>query len=231
LRGFFVHEIHLGNSYIQYLLSTNNMDKKDIDSNLSPARRNFLKQSSAMVALALAPPTILKAGDKKVEDQIAGYFEKVPVKLEINGKAHALSIEPRVTLLDLLREQLHLTGTKKGCDHGQCGACTVHINGKRVNSCLTLAVMQNGNKITTIEGLANGDELHPMQEAFIKHDGFQCGYCTPGQIMSAVACVKEGHAETDEDIREFMSGNICRCGCYTNIVDAIKDAKKGGKSL
>ena len=207
------------------------MGKNDIDSSPSPARRNFLKQSSAMVALALAPPTILKAGDKKVEDQIAGYFEKVPVKLEINGKAHALSIEPRVTLLDLLREQLHLTGTKKGCDHGQCGACTVHINGKRVNSCLTLAVMQNGNKITTIEGLANGDELHPMQEAFIKHDGFQCGYCTPGQIMSAVACVKEGHADTDEDIREFMSGNICRCGCYTNIVDAIKDAKKGGKSL
>lgn len=207
------------------------MDKKDLDSSPSPARRNFLKQSSAMVALALAPPTILKAGDKKVEDQIAGYFEKVPVKLEINGKAHALSIEPRVTLLDLLREQLHLTGTKKGCDHGQCGACTVHINGKRVNSCLTLAVMQNGNKVTTIEGLAKGDELHPMQEAFIMHDGFQCGYCTPGQIMSAVACVKEGHAETDDDIREYMSGNICRCGCYTNIVDAIRDAKKGGKAL
>lgn len=207
------------------------MNKKDIDSSPSPARRKFLKQSSAMVALALAPPTILKAGDKKVEDQIAGYFEKVPVKLEINGKAHALSIEPRVTLLDLLREQLHLTGTKKGCDHGQCGACTVHINGKRVNACLTLAVMQHGNKITTIEGLAKGDDLHPMQEAFIKHDGFQCGYCTPGQIMSAVACVQEGHAETDDDIREYMSGNICRCGCYTNIVDAIKDGKKGGKSL
>lgn len=223
--------IFFGNSYIQYLLSTKYMDKKDLDSSPSPARRNFLKQSSAMVALALAPPTILKAGDKKVEDQIAGYFEKVPVKLEINGKAHALSIEPRVTLLDLLREQLHLTGTKKGCDHGQCGACTVHINGKRVNSCLTLAVMQNGNKVTTIEGLAKGDELHPMQEAFIMHDGFQCGYCTPGQIMSAVACVKEGHAETDDDIREYMSGNICRCGCYTNIVDAIRDAKKGGKAL
>ena len=207
------------------------MDKKDIDSSPSPARRNFLKQSSAMVALALAPPTILKAGDKKVEDEIAGYFEKVPVKLEINGKVHALSIEPRLTLLDLLREQLHLTGTKKGCDHGQCGACTVHINGKRVNACLTLAVMQHGHKITTIEGLAKGDDLHPMQEAFIKHDGFQCGYCTPGQIMSAVACVQEGHAETDDDIREYMSGNICRCGCYTNIVDAIKDAKKGGKLL
>ena len=207
------------------------MNKKDIDSSPSLARRKFLKQSSAMVALALAPPTILKAGDKKVEDQIAGYFEKVPVKMEINGKVHALSIEPRVTLLDLLREQLHLTGTKKGCDHGQCGACTVHINGKRVNACLTLAVMQHGNKITTIEGLAKGEELHPMQEAFIKHDGFQCGYCTPGQIMSAVACVQEGHAETDDDIREYMSGNICRCGCYTNIVDAIKDGKKGGKSL
>lgn len=207
------------------------MDNKEFDSSPSPARRNFLKQTTAIVALAMAPPTLLKAGDKKVEDQLAGYFEKVPVKFEINGKAHALSIEPRVTLLDLLREQLHLTGTKKGCDHGQCGACTVHINGKRVNSCLTLAVMQNGNKITTIEGLANGDELHPMQEAFIAHDGFQCGYCTPGQIMSAVACVKEGHAENDEEIREYMSGNICRCGSYTNIVAAIKDAKKGGRPL
>jgi xanthine dehydrogenase YagT iron-sulfur-binding subunit len=140
-----------------------------------------------------------------------------------------MNVEPRVTLLDFLREQLHLTGSKKGCDYGQCGACTVHVDGKRVLSCLSLAVMQNGKKITTIEGLANGDALHPMQEAFIKHDGFQCGYCTPGQIMSAVACIKEGHATTDAEIREYMSGNLCRCGAYPNIVDAIKEvAQKGG---
>jgi len=144
---------------------------------------------------------------------------------------HKLSVEPRVTLLDLLREQLHLTGSKKGCDYGQCGACTVHVNGKRVLSCLSLAAMQEGKKITTIEGLANGDALHPMQEAFIKHDGFQCGYCTPGQIMSAVACVREGHAENEEDIRQYMSGNICRCGAYPNIVDAIVEAKKGGSKI
>ena len=140
-----------------------------------------------------------------------------------------LNVEPRVTLLDFLREQLHLTGTKKGCDHGQCGACTVHVDGKRIISCLSLAVMNEGKKITTIEGLANGDKLHPMQEAFIEHDGFQCGYCTPGQIMSAIACVKEGHANSEEEIREFMSGNICRCGAYPNIVDAIMKVKKGGQ--
>ena len=134
-------------------------------------------------------------------------------------------------MLDLLREQLALTGTKKGCDHGQCGACTVHVDGKRVLSCLSLAVMQEGKKVTTIEGLANGDKLHPMQEAFIKHDGFQCGYCTPGQIMSGIACINEGHANSDDEIREYMSGNICRCGAYPNIVKAIADVKKGGPKL
>jgi xanthine dehydrogenase YagT iron-sulfur-binding subunit len=151
--------------------------------------------------------------------------------LQVNGVKHNLSLEPRVTLLDLLREQLLLTGTNKGCDHGQCGACTVHIDGKRVLSCLTLAVMQESKEITTIEGLAKGDELHPMQAAFIEHDGFQCGYCTPGQIMSAVACVREGHAGSEEEIREYMSGNICRCGAYPNIVKAITAVKKGGKPL
>jgi xanthine dehydrogenase YagT iron-sulfur-binding subunit len=134
-----------------------------------------------------------------------------------------------VTLLDLLREQLYLTGTKKGCDLGQCGACTVHVDGQRVLSCMTLAVMQAGKKITTIEGIAKGDELHPMQEAFIKHDGFQCGYCTPGQIMSGIACIREGHAGSEAEIKEYMSGNICRCGAYPNIVNAIREvAKKGG---
>ena len=121
-----------------------------------------------------------------------------------------------------------MTGTKKGCDYGQCGACTVHINGKRVLSCLSLAIMQEGKKITTIEGIGSEEQLHPMQEAFIRHDGFQCGYCTPGQIMSAIACIREGHADTENDIREYMSGNICRCGAYSNIVDAITEVKKQG---
>jgi xanthine dehydrogenase YagT iron-sulfur-binding subunit len=193
------------------------------------SRRNFLKQSTALTALGLAPSAILKAAEN--DEKIASWFEKVSLTLEVNGKTHTLSVEPRVTLLDLLREQLQLTGTKKGCDHGQCGACTVHVNGRRINSCLSLAVMQDGKKITTIEGLANGDELHPMQEAFIKYDGFQCGYCTPGQIMSSIACIREGHANTEDEIREYMSGNICRCGAYSNIVEAINDVKKGGKKV
>ena len=145
--------------------------------------------------------------------------------LKINGKDYMLDVDPRVTLLDALRERLHLTGSKKGCDHGQCGACTVLVNGRRINSCLTLAIMHEGDEITTIEGLADGDELHPMQSAFIEHDGFQCGYCTPGQICSAVALLKENHANSDDEIREWMSGNICRCGAYPNILAAIKEAK------
>lgn len=196
-----------------------------------PGRRSFLKKSSLLAAVALAPAPLLKAAQNKADEKIARYFETVPVSMEINGVSHALKVEPRTTLLDLLREQLALTGTKKGCDWGQCGACTVHINGKRVLSCLSLAVMQDGKKITTIEGLANGDQLHPMQEAFIKYDGFQCGYCTPGQIMSAVACVREGHAHSAEQIRDYMSGNICRCGAYRNIVTAISEVNKGGQTI
>lgn len=194
-------------------------------------RRNFLKQSSIITALAVAPPAFVKAAASELDEKAAAYFEKVPVSLEINGAVQKLSIEPRVTLLDLLREQLALPGTKKGCDHGQCGACTVHVDGKRVLSCMSLAVMQEGKMITTIEGLADGDKLHPMQEAFIKHDGFQCGYCTPGQIMSGVACIREGHANSDDEIREYMSGNICRCGAYSNIVKAVADVKKGGHNI
>ncbi len=193
-------------------------------------RRNFLKQSSIITALAVAPPAFVKAAAAELDEKAAAYFEKVPVSLDVNGTVQKLSIEPRVTLLDLLREQLALPGTKKGCDHGQCGACTVHVNGRRVLSCMSLAVMQEGKKITTIEGLADGDKLHPMQEAFIKHDGFQCGYCTPGQIMSGVACIREGHANSDDEIREYMSGNICRCGAYSNIVKAIAEVKKGGQN-
>jgi xanthine dehydrogenase YagT iron-sulfur-binding subunit len=148
------------------------------------------------------------------------------MQLRINGRDHRLPLDARTSLLDALRENLALTGTKKGCDHGQCGACTVLMNGKRVLSCLTLAAVAQGHEVTTIEGLAGPDgKLHPMQQAFIDHDAFQCGYCTPGQIMSAVACVKEGHAETDPQIREYMSGNLCRCAAYPNIVDAVKQAK------
>ncbi len=147
------------------------------------------------------------------------------VTLTVNGRAHRLDVDTRATLLDLLREQLQLFGTKKGCDHGQCGACTVHVNGRRINSCLTLAVMHDGDEITTIEGLATGEELHPMQSAFVEHDAFQCGYCTPGQIMSAAALLHEPCGPSDDDIRECMSGNICRCGAYPNIVAAVKSQR------
>jgi xanthine dehydrogenase YagT iron-sulfur-binding subunit len=148
------------------------------------------------------------------------------VKLHVNGSLREVLLDTRVTVLDALRDHLALTGSKKGCDQGQCGACTVLIDGERVLSCLTLAVSVQGKKIVTIEGLARPDgRLHPMQQAFIDQDGFQCGYCTPGQIMSAVACVKEGHAKTDEDIREYMSGNLCRCAAYPKIVAAIRQAR------
>jgi len=191
-------------------------------------RRDFIKQSSLLTALAVTPPFLAKAAESKWDNKMAEFFEQMPLTIEVNGTSHKLSVEPRVTLLDLLREQMALPGTKKGCDHGQCGACTVHVDGRRVLSCLTLAVMLEGKKITTIEGLGTSDNLHPMQAAFIKHDGFQCGYCTPGQIMSGIACINEGHANSDDEIREYMSGNICRCGAYPNIVKAIADVKNGG---
>ncbi|WP_439556453.1 (2Fe-2S)-binding protein [Dyadobacter sp.] len=192
------------------------------------SRRGFLKTSSILTAIAVAPAAVAKAAEYDLGGKITEAFETVPVNLTVNGVKKQLALEPRATLLDVLREQLDLTGTKKGCDYGQCGACTVHVDGQRVLSCLSLAVMLEGREVTTIEGLAKGEELHPMQKAFIKHDGFQCGYCTPGQIMSAIGCIKEGHAENDADIREYMSGNICRCGAYPNIVNAIKEVKNGG---
>jgi xanthine dehydrogenase YagT iron-sulfur-binding subunit len=148
-----------------------------------------------------------------------------PLHLQINGRAHELALEPRVTLLNALRDHLGLNGTKKGCDQGQCGACTVHVDGVRVLACLTLAAQVEGRAITTIEGLAQpGGELHPVQAAFLEQDGFQCGYCTPGQIMSAVACIREGHAGSEAEIREYISGNLCRCGAYPHIVAAVRQA-------
>jgi xanthine dehydrogenase YagT iron-sulfur-binding subunit len=149
----------------------------------------------------------------------------ITLDLNVNGRDQRLSLDPRTTLLDALRYQLQLTGTKKGCDHGQCGACTVLVNGRRIYSCLALAAMQAGTRITTIEGLAENDRLNPIQEAFIEHDAFQCGYCTSGQICSAVGLLNEGQAKTDNEVRELMSGNICRCGAYPNIVAAVQDAR------
>jgi xanthine dehydrogenase YagT iron-sulfur-binding subunit len=199
------------------------------------SRREFLGRLAAISAgltvvtpLARAKQAAEKSTSKEPSKTESGLME---VSLKVNGKNETLRIDPRVTLLDALRDRIQLTGTKKGCDHGQCGACTVHIDGKSVLSCLTLAVMARGKEITTIEGLAKDDELHPVQEAFIACDGFQCGYCTSGQIMSAVACIQDGHIGSDTEIREFMSGNLCRCGAYPNIVDAIKMAApkmKGG---
>jgi xanthine dehydrogenase YagT iron-sulfur-binding subunit len=191
-------------------------------------RRKFIKQvAGTSLAIAIGPSLLNSAPLDQIDSTstTGTTGQSANVHLSINGKGYTLDVDPRVTLLDALRERLQLTGSKKGCDHGQCGACTVLVNGRRINSCLTLAVMHEGDEITTIEGLANGDELHPMQTAFIEQDGFQCGYCTPGQICSAVACVKEGHANSDDEIREWMSGNICRCGAYPNILTAIKEGK------
>jgi xanthine dehydrogenase YagT iron-sulfur-binding subunit len=193
-------------------------------------RRQFIRQVAGTsiaitVGLNLVSASAGTAAPPVAASPATAGSDSVKVNFEINGKDYALDIDPRTTLLDALRERLHLTGSKKGCDHGQCGACTVLVNGRRVNSCLTLAVVHEGDEITTIEGLANGEELHPMQAAFIEHDGFQCGYCTPGQICSAVALLKENHANSDDEIREWMSGNICRCGAYPNILAAIKEAK------
>ena len=168
-------------------------------------------------------PTQTTVGEKTIQATDAP-FDKT-INLSVNGTRQAITVDVRTTLLDLLRERLHLTGTKKGCDHGQCGACTVHVNGRRVTSCLTLAVMHDGDEITTIEGLGTPENLHPMQAAFIAFDGYQCGYCTSGQIMSAVALLKEPCGPDDADVKELMSGNICRCGAYPNIVAAVQDAR------
>ena len=195
------------------------------------SRRSFLSQLGAAGVAATARPLVgavqtpavvaTDTGEEKIEGAIG-------VDLRINGKAVSLQIDPRTSLLDCLREHASLTGTKKGCDHGQCGACTVHVNGRRINSCLTLAAMHEGDEITTIEGLGEPGNLHPMQASFVEHDGYQCGYCTSGQIMSAVALLKEPCGPKDADVKELMSGNICRCGAYPNIVAAVQAVRMLG---
>lgn len=201
---------------------------------IGSSRRHFISQLAALAA-GLSVVTPISPGVSETTQPVRGPDQNpeqstlVDITLQINGATRKLRVDPRVTLLDALRERLELPGTKKGCDQGACGACTVLVDGNRVVSCLTLAVMAQGKEITTIEGLAKGNELHPVQAAFVTCDGFQCGYCTPGQIMSAVGCIREGHVKTDAEIREFMSGNICRCGAYPNIVDAIKLAVANGK--
>ena len=193
------------------------------------ARRGFFKKSAAVAALYLTPSVLVKtfAADSLVPMPIA----KEKLKFILNGKPVALEIDARTTMLNLLREEIGYTGTKKGCEMGQCGACTIHINGKRLKSCTQLALNHQNNQITTIEGLAKGDQLHPMQAAFLKHDAFQCGYCTSGQIMSAVTCVREGKATSRASIQAYMDTNICRCGAYQNIVDAIVEVAKSGAKI
>jgi xanthine dehydrogenase YagT iron-sulfur-binding subunit len=188
---------------------------------VSVTRRGVIAGAAGSAAVA----TTRARGDDTTPAPVQHHeFALVPVTLQVNGQPHSLRVDQRTSLLDALREYAGLTGTKKGCDRGSCGACTVHIDGRRIVSCLTLATRCQGKAITTIEGLAPHGQLHPVQSAFMEHDGFQCGYCTPGQIMSAVSCVKEGHAGSDTEIREWMSGNICRCGAYPNIVAAIRQA-------
>jgi xanthine dehydrogenase YagT iron-sulfur-binding subunit len=222
---------------------TQDADNQDTDKRLYVTRRTVLEAGTAAAALSFIghSQAVHAAGLPDAGTPPA----PVTVGLQVNGRARILSVDPRTTLLDALREHLALTGTKKGCDQGQCGACTVIVNGQRINSCLTLAVMHADDQITTVEGLANGDDLHPMQAAFVRHDGLQCGYCTPGQICSAVALLAEHKAGwasyatadvatapvlTDAEISERMSGNICRCSAYPNIVAAIREVAEGGRA-
>jgi xanthine dehydrogenase YagT iron-sulfur-binding subunit len=192
----------------------------------SVSRRRFLATASTAAAAPLVVRSAAAATPATIAVAPQQTHEPLLITLQINGQRHAFALDPRTTLLDALREQAGLTGTKKGCDHGQCGACTVHVDGQRMLSCLLLAASAEGHAIATIEGIAApGGQLHPMQQAFIDHDAFQCGYCTSGQIMSAIACVQEGHAQSIDQIREFMSGNLCRCAAYPNIIAAIQHAR------
>ncbi|MGD9590549.1 MAG: 2Fe-2S iron-sulfur cluster-binding protein [Pyrinomonadaceae bacterium] len=225
-----------------------NVSLEDEDRSVDGSRRSFLKRSAAAgiaaAAVKIGDPVAVAASQPVIENGVP--VEKLSIKFSVNGTEQSLSVDTRTSLLDALREQLQMTGSKKGCDHGQCGACTVIIEGRRQLSCLTLAAMCDGRKVTTIEGLASGDKLHPMQAAFIEHDGMQCGYCTPGQICSAIAMLEEanngdashvtenigvvarGQKLSKAEIQERMSGNICRCGAYPNIVAAIEEVQAGG---
>jgi xanthine dehydrogenase YagT iron-sulfur-binding subunit len=201
----------------------------------SPTRRKFLLTSGSSVAASLVAAYVpahamdaAEESDSNPTSSAPNIDGSVPITLRINGKDHSLHIDPRTTLLDCIRESIVLTGTKKGCDHGQCGACTVHVNGKRVLSCLNLALMHDGEEITTVEGLGTPAAMHPMQASFVACDAYQCGYCTSGQIMSAVALLKEPCGPDDASVKELMSGNICRCGAYANIVEAIQQVRKNG---
>ncbi len=194
-------------------------------SNSDVTRRELLAVA-AVTGGVLVGVHVMPEPSSPAAAQGAAASTPVHVALRVNGTEHRLTLDPRTTLLDALREHLHLTGSKKGCGLGQCGACTVLIDGKRMKSCIALAALMDGREITTIEGLAQGDQLHPLQAAFIERDAFQCGYCTPGQIMAAVACINEGHAGSAQEIRQWMSGNLCRCGAYDHIVAAIQDAAR-----
>src|SRR6266478_6209327 len=195
-------------------------------------RRTFISRLGMASLLATTGPAVTTLAQRsgKVEQGLSAESkDAIPVTLRVNGKKYDLRIDPRTTLLDCLREHLHLTGSKKGCDHGQCGACTVHVNGRRMNSCLCLAAMYQGDEITTIEGVGQPGNLHPIQEAFVAHDAYQCGYCTCGQIMSAVALLTEQVGPEDAEVKELMSGNICRCGAYQNIVAAIQSVRQSAR--
>ena len=213
-------------------MSTSDANQRPREDFAVSSRREFLGrlgQVGTAGLLAAAPlseePTEASPSQRQEEYIPAN---AIPVSLRVNGVRHDLRLDPRTTLLDALREHLHLTGTKKGCDHGQCGACTVHINGARINACLCLAVMHDGDHITTIEGLGTAEKLHPMQAAFLACDAYQCGYCTPGQIMSATALMKEPCGPSDAAVKEAMSGNICRCGAYVNILEAVQTVRTAG---
>ena len=198
----------------------------------SESRRKFLKQFTVTSAAMTLGPRLIGISSASAAEKTAGTSVEnaVDVHLKVNGKDYPLKLDPRTTLLDCLREHLHLTGSKKGCDHGQCGACTVHINGRRQLSCLSFAALHEGDEITTIEGIGQPEKMHPMQAAFVTCDAYQCGYCTSGQIMSAVALLKEPCGPDDAEVKEFMSGNICRCGAYQNIVAAIQKVRQGAKA-
>lgn len=217
-------------------MATHNDDASNPRTSLEKlSRRAFLSRAGAMgvaTAAATVSPVVAsaesEAAAKPNTAETSTIPGTIPIALKVNGELHRVRIDPRATLLDTLRETLQLTGTKKGCDHGQCGACTVHIDGRRANSCLLFAAMQQNAEITTIEGIGTPDNMHPMQAAFVEHDGYQCGYCTSGQIMSACAMLHESWGPTDADVKEALSGNICRCGAYPNIVAAVQFVRRNG---